>query len=933
MQSNTTTWPNKPEYLFGLLMIALLLLSSMARGAAEPPPPYIIHSLPDDARVTIYSEYLRDDEGTLTIQQVSSPTSAERFQPATRYVERLGIQQNPWWVRLAIKNEFREHSTFALQLRGNPNASLYQPAANGQGYTLAPPSARIPGRDASFRVHLPVGEQQLLYLRLQPRGYLTYGLSLSTLNDHLAGQQRQNAIYMVLTGALLILIIYNLIAGTMRGGGPYWYHAGFLTCITLISLLLADFLPHRFTDGNQLQPRILFPLMLIAMGSAAGVTRSYFRLNQDHSWLNHTTRVLLILTIISLPLTQLLPITLTAYLCFSLVSLSALLLIAMGYATWHREQNGGGLFLITTLFVSLPALVLGLAYLGLLQTSAELPQWLMVSTVVEALTLGIGLRVRFAHRAQIRIEHQRSQAIADTVDSTRRETLARIGHDIRTPLSGILGMSEILVDTPLTPNQRECVSAIQNAGDNLLRIINDVLEHSQLSTSSGNVNQASLDVHELLMEAIDLFKERAEEKQIELITHVHTNVPPRVLGDAGRLRQVLTNLTGALIRHGTPGELIIDVSLEPTGQADRVRFGFSGSALSEEALKRLQDTQRQSESSHLSLVIAEQLVDALHGRMGNLQDQRGTHYWFVVPLPADHAAPPKAPRVDTSSLEGRSLLVVDDSSTVTRVLRHHALSWGMRVTACHDPREALASLRTQANINEPFDVVVLDQQMPGMDGMQLAARIHEDPVIVHPTVLVMLTGIQHAPSATQARNVGIHRVLSKPVSAPRLRQVLAEELCSDVRPTPETVDAKPNPDLRILVAEDHYLSQKVIRGMLGKLGLQADIASDGQEALALAEKQRYDLILMDCEMPEMDGFEATRRIRQHEQRHALPSTPIVALTAHILKEHKDRSFAAGMNAHLPKPVELNTLRETILRFTRDDGTDSGSPLANGETLD
>ncbi|MCK0153326.1 response regulator [Alcanivorax sp. S6407] len=933
MQSKRTTWQNKPEFLIGLMMMALLCLSGMARGASEPPPPYIIHSLPNDARVTIYSEYLRDDDGTLTIQQVSSPPVEDRFLPATRFVERLGIEQNPWWVRLSIKNEFREQQTFSLQLRGNPNARLFVPTRGGASYMLAPDNARIPGRDASFRIHLPVGEEQLFYLQLQPRGYLTYGLSLSTLNDHLASQQRRDNLYMLLVGALLILVTYNLIAAIMRGGGTYWFHAGFLTCITLISLLLADFLPHHLTDGNQLQPRLLFPLMLIAMAAAAGVTRSYFRMQRHADWLNHTTRFLLVLPVVGLPVTQLLPITITAYLCFTLISASALVLIVLGYTTWHREHSGGGLFFITALFVCLPALVLGLAYLGLLQTSAELPLWLMGATIIEALTLGIGLRIRVSHQSQLRIEKQRSEAVAETVDSTRRETLARIGHDIRTPLSGILGMSEILADTPLTPNQRECVGAIQNAGDNLLRIINDVLEHSQLSNDYSDVNQASLDVHDLLMEAIDLFKERAEEKQIELITHVHTNVPPRVLGDAGRLRQVLTNLTGALIRHGSPGELMIDVSLEPTGQADRVRFGFSGSTLSEEALKRLQDSQRQNESSHLSLVIAEQLVEALHGRMGNLQDQRGTHYWFVVPLPADQNALPRGPKVDLSCLEGRSLLVVDDSSTVTRVLRHHALSWGMRVTACHDPREALASLRTQANINEPYDVVVLDQQMPGMDGMQLAARIHEDPVIVHPTVLVMLTGIQQAPSATQARNVGIHRVLSKPVSAPRLRQVLAEELSNEAPAVEETLDTRPSPDLRILVAEDHYLSQKVIRGMLGKLGLKADIASDGQEALALAEKQRYDLILMDCEMPEMDGFEATRRIRQHEQRHALPSTPIVALTAHILKEHKDRSFAAGMNAHLPKPVELNTLRETILRFTRGDDSAGPPSLASSDLLD
>ena len=281
----------------------------------------------------------------------------------------------------------------------------------------------------------------------------------------------------------------------------------------------------------------------------------------------------------------------------------------------YREITGGGLFFLTSLLISIPALVVCLACLGVVQTGAELPQWLLGATVLEAVTLGIGLRLQYSQQARLKIERKRSEAIAETVDSTRRETLSRIGHDIRTPLSGILGMAEILGDTPLTPNQRECVGAIQNAGDNLLRIINDVLEHSQLSTQGTDINHSTLDIHDLVMEAIDLFKEKAEEKQIELITHVHTNVPTRVIGDAGRLRQILTNLMGALVRHGSHGELVVDVSMEPTGQADRVRFGFSGSALNDDILKRLRNTQNQPESSHLSLAIAEQLVEALQGRM------------------------------------------------------------------------------------------------------------------------------------------------------------------------------------------------------------------------------------------------------------------------------------------------------------------------------
>ena len=207
--------------------------------------------------------------------------------------------------------------------------------------------------------------------------------------------------------------------------------------------------------------------------------------------------------------------------------------------------------------------------------------------------------------------------------------------------------------------------------------------------------------------------------------------------------------------------------------------------------------------------------------------------------------------------------------------------------------------------------------MPGISGMQLAARIHEDPVITHPLVLVMLTGVQDAPTATNARNVGIHKVLSKPVSGPRLKQALSEAMGMITPRADDDADGiMPDPTLRILVAEDHLLSQKVIRGMLGKLNIEPDIVSNGAEAVEAVRTHDYDLVLMDCEMPQMDGFEATRRIRDWERLKSRRPLPIIALTAHILREHKERSMASGMNAHVAKPVELGALAEVIVRFTR-----------------
>ncbi|EKF73343.1 sensor histidine kinase/response regulator [Alcanivorax hongdengensis A-11-3] len=926
MRQTLQRWLNRPDSLF--TFVALTLLALAGPVSADPPPPYVINSVPDQARITIYSEYLRDDSGQLGIQALASGRLDDRFHPASRSTERLGISNSVWWVRVALQNELSTGQRYLLTLKGVPDATLYMPDGQG-GYRQARDDLRLPWRYPVYPLTLPTGQPQVFYLKMAPHGGLSYSVMLSNTASQLQYQNRDLAIYALLYGALLCLALYNLIAGAMGGGRTYFYQCAFLLSMLLASLGLADFIDTGANKLPAIQPYLFYGCILIGIFAACGVGRNFLntrsQLPRLHPWLVAMQATALISIV---PL-MLLPDVWVAYFSFIIAISASSLLLLLGYLAWHRALSGGGLYLCTTVLIGIPVLLVCLATLGMFDCDLELPQWLLGTLFVDAIILGMGLRLQNRRHSRMKVERQRAQTITDTVETTRRETLARIGHDVRTPLSGILGMSEILGDTPLTPNQRECVDAIQNSGEILLRIISDILEYSQLSTQGADINRSAIDIHELVMDAVELFRERAEEKQIELITHVHTNVPLRVEGDAGHLRQVMTNLVGALIRHGHRGELVVDISMEPAGRADQIRFEFSGTSVGRDTLEQLMHTRQQGNNGYLSLAIAEQLIDAMNGRTGH----RDNHYWFVMPLPALEAPPPTA-SVDTSVLNGRSMLVVDDSSTVTRVLRHLALSWGMRVTACHDPKEALASLRTQANINEPFDVVILDHHMPGMDGMQLAARIHEDPVIIHPTVLVMLTGIHNAPTATQARNVGIHRVLSKPVSAPRLRQVLAEELGQ--KPLSPSRDdslpvTQPDPSLKLLVAEDHHLSQKVIRGMLGKLGLSADIAANGREALEMASRQRYDLILMDCEMPEMDGFEATRRIRQYEQSQGLPAVPIVALTAHILREHRERSLAAGMNAHIAKPVELSVLRDALVRFTRGDATDSDSSTASAGT--
>lgn len=898
--------------LWRLLIVLMALLAGPAH--ASPPPPFVISDTPDNVRITIYSEYLPDRDAKLSVADIASGRYDDKFQPSSRFVERLGLSDHPWWVRVSIQNETSDQSRFALILgtRLYHDSQFYRPSKSG--YRLSSDDEHFLHRMPVELIRLPQGEPQVFYWRVNAHGSLVYSMRLTTLLSAM-GDNPSYAIYWLMLGVMLTLALYNCLVAIMRAGPSHAFHSGFLISLAALIMVSSGYLADNDYWGPLL-PQLKIATLMLAMASACGVGRTFINCRHYAPLLDRLLLALMVVGPGFIFIAPWLPLTWGLGLAYGFGLAAAAALITLGYLAWHREAPLGGLYFFSSLLVGSPVAVSCLSLIGVLQNNLDLALCLLITVNLAGFIQAVGLRLQHQRKLMLLMEQRRSQTVAETAETTRRETLARMGHDVRTPLSGILGMTEILEDTPLTPNQKECVNGVRTAGESLLRIINNVLEHSQLSAQGTDINREALNANELLMEAVDLFRERAEEKQVELITHVHTNLPERMEGDPGRLRQVLTNLIGAFLRHAQPGELIIDISLEPTRRAGQVRFEFSGTALRAGSLRALQESSVRQDSDGLNLSIAEQLVDAMAGRAGH-RDEHGSDplYWFVLPLPA---APPRqssGPDIDISALQGRRMLVVDDSSTVTRVIRHLALSWGMRVTACHDPREALASLRTQANLNEPYDVVLLDQQMPGMNGMQLAARIHEDPVITHPAVLIMLTGVNNAPSATEARNVSIHRVLPKPVSAPRLKQVLAEELGLQQRRPDTARPHMPDPGLRLLVAEDHTLSQKVIRGMLNKLGLDADLAANGRQALEMATGQRYDLVLMDCEMPEMDGFEATRRIRQHEQEHGHTPVPIVALTAHILREHRERSLASGMNAHIPKPVEMSVLREVLVRFT------------------
>lgn len=610
----------------------------------------------------------------------------------------------------------------------------------------------------------------------------------------------------------------------------------------------------------------------------------------------------------------------------------ALLLGAMGgvllmLAAYHLIRFAHGRDPRNLLQSALCLLPVGLGIAGLWP---DLPL-LANAGLLCATTLGLffySVRLRLTQRAQVhaRASASRAEATSRAEQEAKAQLLARISHDIRTPMNGVLGMTELLLGTPLSAKQRDYVQTIHNSGNELLLLINEILDLSALESGEIELEEVQFDLHALIEECLDIFRARAERQGLELIGFVQPQVPRTLSGDPARLRQTLLNLLDHAFQQTDEGEVMLVAALERDSDRPRLRIAVqdSGRPLSPEQREALERTPLNSRDympprhgeGHFGLAISRQLIALMHGEFGiESGQQQGSTLWFSLPL--DPACLAQAALDPDLQLREARVLVVDDNETCRKVLIQQCTSWGLLAEGAAHGKAALAQLRSKANLGEYFDAVILDYDMPDMNGLQLAAKIKADAYLNHDLLLIMLGGQNQAPSKLVARNAGICRILAKPVAGYTLKSTLAEELGRVRRglagpPGSRPAAARQMPaDFRVLVAEDNSISTKVIQGMLGKLDLEPDLVSNGRDALRAMQNQQYDLVLMDCEMPVLDGFAATEQLRAWEAARQRPRTPVVALTAHILGEHKERALKAGMDGHVAKPVELSQLRELV----------------------